>query len=67
MTLEQALEQYHDVFGENYPLYVCYRSDEEEIEKILRCIQSGEKAKEPVYKPGAIYYAHARLEPGEYV
>lgn len=55
MTLEQALEQYHDVFGENYPLYVCYRSDEEEIEKILKCIQSGEKAKEPVYKPGAIY------------
>ena len=56
MTLEQALNQYYEYFGENYPLYIArITSDEEETEKILQCIKSGEKAKDPAYESRAIY------------
>lgn len=56
MTLNQALNQYYERFGENYPLYIVRTtSDEKEMEKVLQCIRSGEKAKEPSYESGAIY------------
>lgn len=56
MDLDQALEMYSDFFGKNYPLCIVRQtSDEEEIEKILKCIERGEPAKDPEYIPGVFY------------
>ncbi len=50
-TLDEALNAYYNHFGENYPLCITSsKTTEEIIDEIELCIDTNEKADEPVYE-----------------
>lgn len=56
MTLEEALTLYYKKFNKNYPLIITSEmSDEEIIDDIEMCIQSGKPAEQPTYEDDVDY------------
>ena len=54
--LEKALQQYMETFDENYPLVVTIgMSDNEIIDDIEQCIQSGKLAEPPAFEEDIDY------------
>lgn len=54
--LERALQEYMEVFNESYPLVVTMgMSDDEIIDDIEQCIQSGNPAEPPVFEEDVDY------------
>ncbi len=54
--LETLLDEYYDVFDENYPLVITdTRSTEEICEDVQKCIDSGKRKKSPKLKKGLDY------------
>ena len=50
--LQMLMNEYREMFGENYPLsFPSDLSTEEVIEDIRRCIETNTKAEEPEYYP----------------
>ncbi|MDE6941661.1 MAG: hypothetical protein K2P40_12050 [Lachnospiraceae bacterium] len=49
--IDAALNKYYERFGENYPLGISeVRTTDEIISDIERCIETGDKAEEPLYE-----------------
>ena len=56
IAFDEALDDYSNKFGENYPLVVTSMLTTEEIIKdIRRCIAENKKKKQPKFKPGVDY------------
>lgn len=56
MMLEELLNEYFDMFGENYPLMMTSQlSEREVISDIQSCIETGKPAKPVEYEDGLIY------------
>lgn len=54
--LDTALNRYYELFGENYPLCISEnRPTDEIIADIELCIDTGNKAEEPLYEEEADY------------
>lgn len=54
--LDTALNRYYEFFGENYPLCISEnRPTDEIIADIELCIDTGNKAEEPLYEEEADY------------
>lgn len=55
-NLEKSLQQYIEAFDENYPLInTMEMSDDEIIDDIEQCIQSGKIAEPPVFEEDIDY------------
>lgn len=55
-NLEEALNDYYEHFGENYPLMITGSVPVDEIiDDIEQCIEKNEKAEEPKYEDEADY------------
>lgn len=55
-NLEKSLQQYIEAFDENYPLInTMEMSDDEIIDDIEQCIQSGKIAEPPVFEEDVDY------------
>ena len=56
MDIEKALQQYMEAFDENYPLVATMgMSDDEIIDDIEQCIQSGTPAEPPAFEEDVDY------------
>ena len=56
MDIEKALQQYIEVFDENYPLVATMgMSDDEIIDEIEQCIQSGKTSEPPEFEEDVDY------------
>lgn len=54
--IDDKLDEYREKFGVNYPLAVGMKMREDDvIEHINECIESGEKANEPEYRDDCDY------------
>jgi len=54
--IDIALDRYYEKFGENYPLCISEtRTADEIIADIELCIDTGNKAEEPLYEDDADY------------
>ncbi len=54
--LDEALDKYYERFGKKYPLSICQiRTTDEIVADIEFCINTGCKAKEPIYEENIDY------------
>ena len=54
--MEEALKRYYQHFGENYPLIIVeYKTDEEIIDRINRCIATDQLESESEYEDDVDY------------